>query len=202
MFTCIIFHWFIIWIIFWQLLNFKTCWLRTTDLGSLSPLISILVILIIYCAIWFLLTVNSIVLAYVDGVWIISIGLSLSWIYHSTTLNFSFLPGASPSTTNSSWISSTIIWLWVSLGWVKVLSSPRKSRQYILVVIFQWFVYFWNSLITSLRLKVMNYSLMSIACWSLTTYLILCLNGFFVLLDVRTEASSISIFFNFVFNCT
>lgn len=202
MLTCIIFHRFIIWVIFRQLLNFKTCRLRTTDLGSLSPLISILVILIIYCAIWFLLTVNSIVLAYVDGVWIISIGLSLSWIYHTTTLNFSFLSGASPSTTNSSWISSTIIWLWIRFAWIKVLSCPWKSWQYILVVIFQWFVYFWNSLITSLRLKVMNYSLVSITSWSLTTYLVLCLNGFFMLLDVRTKSSSISIFFYFVFNCT
>lgn len=205
MLTYFILHWLIIIVVLRQLLNFKTRWFWAANLCSLSTLISILIVLIINRAIWFLLTVNSIILTYVYGVWIILICLSLSWLNLPFTLDICFLSCASPSTANSSWITSTII---LRRLWVEILSSSWKSWQYILVLIFhlvlifQWFIYFWNSLISTLRLKMMNYPLVGISCWSLTTNLVLSLNSFFVLFYMRAKSSSISRFFYFVFNCT
>lgn len=194
----LILHRLIMIIILRQWLNFKTCWFWTAYLCSLSALISILVILIIDSTIWFLLTVNCIILTYIYGIWIITFCLSLSWMNYPTALYFCFLSGTSPSTANTCWITSSII-LWL---WVEILSSSWKSWQYILIVIFEWFIYFWYTLISTLRLKMVHYSLMSISRRSLTTYLILILNSFFVLFYVRTKASSISWFFNFVFDST
>ena len=182
-----------------QRLNFKTCWFWTTYLCSLSALISILVILIIDGTVRFLLTVNRIILTYIYGIWIITFCLSLSWMNYPPALYFCFLSGTSPSTANTYWIS-TIILLWL---WVEILSSSRKSWQNILIIIFEWFIYFRNTLISSsLRLKMVHYSLMSISRRSLTTYLILILYSFFMLFDVRTKASAISCFLNFVFDST
>lgn len=197
MLTWVIFHWLVVSVILRQLLNFKARRLGTAYLCSLSTLISILVVLVIYCTIWFLLTVYFFfVLTYIDCIWIITFGLSLSWMDHPSTLYFCFLSGASPSTANTSCITSTII-LWL---WVEVLSSSWKSWQNILIVIFERFVYFRNTLISSLRLKVMHYSLMSISCRSLTPYLVLSLYGFLMLFYMRAKSSTVSAFLYFIFD--
>ena len=173
MLTRIIFHRLIMIVILRQLLNFKTRWFRTAYLCSLSSLISILIILIMNCAIGFLLTVNCIILTYIYCIWIITFGLSLSWMNHSPTLHLSFLPGTSSSTSHTcDCITSTIVTLCL---WIEILSSSWKSWQYVLIIIFQWFVYFWYSLICTGCLKMVHNSLMSISSWSLTTYLSLSL---------------------------
>lgn len=198
MLTCIIFHRLVIIVILRQLLDFKTCWFWAANLSCLSTLISILVVLIINGTIWFLLTVNSIILTYVYGIWIILISLSLSRMDLPFSLHVCFLSRASPSAANSGWITSAII-LWLR---VEILSSSWKSWQYILVVIFQGFIYFRHSLISTLRLKMMDYPLMSISSWSLTTNLVLSLYSFLVLFYVWAKSSTISRLFYLFFNRT
>ena len=136
-------------------------------------------------------------LTYIYGIWIITFSLSLPWLNFPSTLYFCFLSGTCPSTANTSWITSTILWLRI-----EVLSSSGERWQYILIIVFQWFIYFWNTLISTLRLKMMHYSLMCISRRSLTTYLILILYSFFMLFDMRTKASTISSFLNFVLDGT
>lgn len=198
MLASIIFHRLINIVILRQLLDFKTCGFWAANLSRLSTLISILIVLIINGTIWFLLTVNSIILTYVYGIWIILISLSLSRMDLPFSLYVCFLSRASPSTTNSSWITSAII-LWLR---VEILSSSWKSWQYILVVIFQGFIYFWHCLISTLGLKMMNYPLMSISCWSLTSNLVLSLNSFFMLFYVWAKSSTVSRLFYLFFNRT
>jgi len=159
-------------------------------------------ILIIYYVIRFLLTVNCLILTYVNGVWIVSIWLSLSWMNHSPTLDIWFLPRTSSPTSNASWIASTILRLRV-----EVLSCSWKRRQNVFIVVFKGFVYFWHCLISTLGLKMMHYPLMSISSWCLTSYVGICgYHGFLMLFYVRAIASvtfcNHSLFVYFLFNCT
>ena len=158
-------------------------------------------ILIVYHVVRFLLTVNSLILTYVDRIWIVSICLALSRMNHSTTLDISFLSCTSSPTAHTSWITSTILGLWI-----EILSSSRKSWQNIHVIILKRFVDFWHSLISTLSLKMMHYSLMSISSWSLASYVGICSGHcFLMLLYVRAIASicisDYSLFVYFLFNC-
>ena len=122
----------------------------------------------------------------INGVRIISIFLPLSRMDQSACLDFCLLSCAGSPTSNTRWISSTILRLRI-----EVLSCSRKRWQNIFIVIFERFVYFRHSWISSLRLKMMNYTIISTSSRSLTSKISICLsNGLLMLLDMRAISST------------
>ena len=156
-------------------MNFKACWFGTADLCSLpSLLLFLMIILKVYLTVLRNATaVNRLhmLLIHVDCIDIlrvITIGLPLSWLNHSTTLYLCLLPGAGPSTPNSYGVLIGPKWLRV-----KVVTSTWKCGQHVLISIFKWFINFRDHIIIiiSLGLEMVHYTLVLVACWCLPTYL-------------------------------
>jgi len=154
-------------------LNFKACWFGTADLCSLPSLLLFLMIIlkVDLTVLRNATAVNRLhmLLIHVDCIDIlrvITIGLPLSWLNHSTTLYLCLLPGAGPSTPNSCGVLIGPKWLRV-----KVVTSTWKCGQHVLISIFKWFINFRDHIIISLGLEMVHYALVLVTCWHLSPYL-------------------------------